>query len=119
MAETGFIGFFFWLGMVYLSFKGFGSMSRSQAYKKDGVFFGLTKALFVTYAAFTVATIFITVETEPFYMLLGLSANALMIAKRHDSTVDITFMKKDVRNILVFMVCVWILYYLLAVKEIL
>lgn len=121
-AEVGFVGSFFWLSMIYYCLvKLYKIFNESVIKSKDFIFNSLSKALFISFISFSTGTLFVTVEDEPFYMLLGLAASAIMIAKQDVSfgKVNFRFTIKDSINVVTSMVVLLFLYYLLAMREIL
>lgn len=115
--ETGLVGFFFWLGMTYLSFKGLNNAKKVQTKNKPPNLEQLINGILLSFGAFSVGTIFVTAEIEVLYILLGLSASALIIAKKYDDNLSSKLSITDVRNIGIAMMGVIFLYYLLAIKE--
>ncbi|HHL40105.1 MAG TPA: hypothetical protein ENJ37_06335 [Deltaproteobacteria bacterium] len=119
MAELGMVGFFFWMGLLYYSFKGLYAVKNHRYEKQeDRERYGHTaRTLMVMLIGFCVATMFITSEIDPFYMLLGLIAAMISIAKKAFPDLELDFTRRDWPRI--FGLCIgWImLIYLYAVKE--
>ncbi len=115
-AEVGLVGFFFWLGFIYLSFSNLQKIFNSTS--KGGLFNSLGKAVFMSFVVYNIGTIFMTSEIELLYMLLGLSVCVINITREGNKKLDFKLTFADVRNIAIGMVGFIFLYYLLAMREI-
>jgi len=71
MGETGFPGLFLWLGIIYMGFK-----NLLAAYREieDPVSRSFVLALGLSVAGYIMSSMFVTLEYETFYLLLGLTA---------------------------------------------
>jgi hypothetical protein len=73
MGETGFPGLFLWLGIIYMGFK-----NLLAAYREieDPVPRSFVIALGLSVVGYIMSSMFVTLEYETFYLLLGLTAAA-------------------------------------------
>lgn len=71
MGEAGFAGLFLWLGIVYTGMK---SAIRAGREAEDEVDAACARALALCIAGYLVSSMFVTLEYETFYFLLGLTA---------------------------------------------
>jgi O-antigen ligase len=109
MGETGVVGFMAWIGIIYMGFKSLNTVAKSSPDTKEK---NLALALMISIAGYIVSSVFVTLEYETFYMLLGLSR----IAHNHRDAKEI-LNRRDIRNILgiaigwVFIVYVMVNFY--------
>jgi len=73
MGETGFVGLFFWVGLIYFSAKG---AYRAYMTTENVVIRSLMSATLISLAGYVVSSMFVTLEYETFYILLGLCSAA-------------------------------------------
>lgn len=71
MGETGFPGFFCWLGMIYMAFKNVVVAHRETT---DKVMKSYLMALGLALAGYLMSAMFVTLEYETWYMLLGFAS---------------------------------------------
>lgn len=71
MGETGIVGLFFWIGLLYFSFK---SLFQYLKENVDPEANSLVTAVLLSIAGYLISAMFVTLEYETFYFLLGLSA---------------------------------------------
>ena len=72
MGETGFIGLFLWIGIIYMGFKKL--LFFQQQPSIDPVDRAYVSAVGLSIAGYVVSAMFVTLEYETFYMLLAMSA---------------------------------------------
>ncbi|MBI3372851.1 MAG: O-antigen ligase family protein [Betaproteobacteria bacterium] len=72
MGETGFIGLFLWIGMIYMAFKEM--LFFQQQPSIDPVDRAYVGAIGLSIVGYLVSAMFVTLEYETFYMLLAMSA---------------------------------------------
>lgn len=115
-AETGLVGFFIWMGILYFAFKPVSCYTLRSADSELDV---QSRMLLVGLGVYCIATFFITLENDSLFLLLGFMACAqrLMIAKGRCLGLD-GFGKKDARIILLSMVLVLVAIWLIAINEI-
>ncbi len=102
LSEIGGIGIFVWVALIYFAFKGlFLIYSRKVTNRKEDDIKSLTRALLVSFIGFNVCTLFITMETEVLYLLLGVSVAIMNIYNREIKTFNLKFTFKDLGGILV------------------
>lgn len=87
MGETGMVGLFLWLALIYLSFKGIANYLRETENLSERA---PVIALALSVVGYLVSAMFVTLEYETFYFLLGLCAVPGKIAKR-----PLEFTRKD------------------------
>ena len=94
-AELGLVGFFFWVGLLYVTFKGL-SLVQKQDAKLASYAYGLQAGLvgFST-AAFFLSRTYIMMP----YLLAGLSAALFNIARAETQALAFSFTGKDLRNV--------------------
>lgn len=73
MGETGFVGLFFWSGLIYMSLKNIVAYVQAE---KDEINKSCVTALGLSVAGYVISSMFVTLEYETFYFLLGLCAVA-------------------------------------------
>lgn len=111
-AELGFIGLFFWVGLIYVSYKGLSSVyERVDSLKTLAL--GVQSGLM----GFSVAAFFLsrTYVILP-YLLFALSGAVMMVAKDADETLDFSLTGKDYRNIT--MICLGILVFVFVLYKV-
>ena len=72
MAETGLIGLFLWLGIIYMGFKKLLIFSLQPTI--DPIDRAYARAIGLSIVGYLVSSMFVTLEYETFYMLLAMSA---------------------------------------------
>lgn len=106
-AETGLIGLFFWIGLIYFSFKSLSLVQVSDTSLKPyalGLQVGLIGFLA---AAFFLSRTYITLP----YIIFALSAALLNIARQKDGKLENRFVFQDIRNIGLLSVGILVLTY--------
>ena len=98
MGEMGFVGLFFWVALIYLCAKG---VWQAYVSANDRAMKSLAVAVGISLAGYVVSSMFVTLEYETFYLLLGLSAATGMATGRR-----LMLRSKDVRNVLAI-IAVW------------
>lgn len=110
LAETGIIGIFVWLAIVYFAFKGlwysYTNLLLSNS-KSDLV--ATSRALLVSLIGFNIATLFITMEIDIFYLLLALCAVNTSLVHKSAPNLKVIYSKKDFYSI--FFIFVFLLTY--------
>jgi O-antigen ligase len=81
MGETGLIGLFVWLSIVYTSFQALRIVLQHQEQVSPKVF-SAARGLFTSLTGYLTASLFISTDFELLYVLLGLAAALLSIARR-------------------------------------
>ena len=100
MAETGLIGLFVFLALIYYSFRSLlmagavpGGLSPPLA--------SMRRAVFVSFVGYLAASMFISTDFEPLYILMALCVAILELARRETGLqLPLKFTKADVKNIL-------------------
>ena len=72
MGETGFVGLFLWLGIAYMAFKKVILFLRGGAAAESDA--ACARALAISLAGYLLSGMFVTLEYETYYMLLGMTA---------------------------------------------
>jgi O-antigen ligase len=99
LGETGFLGVFAWVGLIYLSFKSLRLVMRRSA-ELSPQLRGLTQAVFVSLVGYLSASMFINTDFDLLYMSMGLCAAVLAVARRElKDGIDVHFGFADMRNI--------------------
>jgi O-antigen ligase len=80
-SETGFLGFFFWLGAVYWSLKALVTVVRRRKALSPELA-SASSALLASVCGFFAASMFINTDLEPLYVLLALCAVIADMARR-------------------------------------
>lgn len=94
-AEAGLIGLFFWIGLIYFSFKGLSLVQKNDTSLKSYAL-GLQVGLIgFSAAAFFLSRTYITLP----YIIFALSAALFNIAKQKDGKLKNKFAVQDIRNI--------------------
>lgn len=103
LAEIGAIGIFVWVALVYFSFKGlfFIYKTTPSPGTREYALKSLSQALLVSMVGFNICTLFITMEIDIFYLLLGLCAAAFNVMSREIKPMQMKFTLKDARNIVI------------------
>jgi O-Antigen ligase len=78
MGETGFVGMFAWIAMIYLGFKGAAMLMRQGITAAERE---TTVAAVVSMGGYLVSSLFVSLETEIMYWLVGLLAGASRLGK--------------------------------------
>jgi O-antigen ligase len=81
MGETGIVGLFIWLALIYFTFRSL-QLVLSQGEKISPELLSATRALHVSFIGYLVASAFIVADFEPLYLLMGLSAIVLRLARQ-------------------------------------
>jgi len=71
MGETGFVGLFLWFGVIYCGFRALAARSRESPDPKERE---LLNALGLSLVGYLVSSLFVTLEYETLYFVLGLTA---------------------------------------------
>jgi O-antigen ligase len=72
--ETGLPGFLAWIGLIFFSFKSLLLYMKSATEKNDKL---LSQALVISIGGYILSSLFVTLEFETFYMLLGLARTSV------------------------------------------
>jgi len=109
-AELGLIGLFFFMGLIYISFKQLSAIQKSQSALKVYAY-GLQAGLIgFCAAAFFLSRTYIILP----YMLFALSGSLFHIAQQKDNKLQFKFSKRDVRNVAVLSIGLLGFIYLIA-----
>jgi O-antigen ligase len=81
MGETGLVGLFIWVALVYFSLQNLGIVLKHE-HELSVPLVSVSRALLVSFIAYMAASMFISTDFEPFYILVGLSAAVPTIARR-------------------------------------
>ncbi len=104
LGEIGGLGIFVWVGLIYFSFKSLLSVYNMRIEGNNqndrGKLNSLSRALLVSLIGFNICTLFITMEIDIFYLLLGLCAACINIAQSEYKLIELKFTFKDFRNII-------------------
>jgi O-antigen ligase len=92
MGETGFIGFFAWIGFIYYGLKRLYYFLIESEDQRDKL---IVKGLMISIIGYIVSSFFVTLEYETFYMLLAL---CLVVGREVER--EVAFTLKDFRNII-------------------
>jgi hypothetical protein len=99
MAETGFVGFYIWTGMVYVAFKGL-RLIRLHEDEVGTALARLTGAVEISLVGYLSASMFITTDFDLLYLLLGMAFATLAIARMEtEEELVLEFGWTDYRNI--------------------
>lgn len=71
MGETGLVGLFFWIGLIYFSVK---NLLLYLQQTEDPATRSLVSAVLLSIIGYLISAMFVTLEYETFYFLLGLSS---------------------------------------------
>jgi len=107
LAETGGIGIFVWVSISYVAFKILILLLNSS--HSDLLIKLLSRSLLLSFIGFNVSTLFITMEVDIFYFILGLIV-ALYSNSCQENDLRLKFGFADFRNI-GFVIFVMIFYY--------
>lgn len=117
-AETGLLGFFAWMGIIWFSFKG---MLLREFREISDSLFRLLRILLCGFATYCAVTFFVTMENDSLFILLGLLGSAykvgLIAAGETDSEFALTMKLRDMFMIGTCMVAVYVLVWLVSIEE--
>jgi len=101
LAEIGSIGIFIWVGLIYFSFKGLYWVYKLKTVPgtNEETFKSLARALLVSMLGFNICTLFITMNIDLFYLLIGLCAAAINIMNKEIKPIQMSFTFKDLIGI--------------------
>jgi putative inorganic carbon (hco3(-)) transporter len=95
MAETGILGLFAWLALIYFSFRCL-HIAGKLASGLSPPLESLRRAVFAGLVGYLVASMFISTDFEPLYMLMGLCAAVLRIARQETGMIlELGFTMRD------------------------
>lgn len=100
MGEMGFVGLFFWVTLIYLCAKG---VWQTYVAADHWTTRSLMLGVGISLAGYLISSMFVTLEYETFYLLLGLCAAAGMAGGRR-----VVLTRKDARNVLGLIVCFFV-----------
>jgi hypothetical protein len=81
MGETGLIGYFIWLGAIYLTCKLLIAMSRVSGDLSPPLA-SMARGVFAAFVGYLATSMFITTDFEPLYVLMALAAVCFDLARR-------------------------------------
>jgi O-antigen ligase len=90
MGETGMLGLFAWVGLIYVSIRGLRAASAPDSPVSDTLR-ATAGALLAAFTGYLVASFFITTDFEPLYILMALSAIVLEIGRRESQLPESLF----------------------------
>lgn len=113
LGETGIVGIFVWMSLIYFSVKGlnYGYKLKAEPNTSSDTLKSLARALFVSILGFYICTIFVTMDIDIFYLLLGLCAVTINIINREIKYLELKFSLKDVRNIIGLIIIMLLFYH--------
>lgn len=117
LTETGLVGAFIYVSLMYLSFKGLFIAYRTFVTKEDFKMVSLIRALFISLIGFNVATLFVNMEHNPLFIWLGLCALTFNIARQEIKNISLRFSIKDAIAVFFIVVVVTIGIYITAAKD--
>lgn len=118
-AETGIIGFFIFLSLIYFSFKSLIiAKQKLLDSNKNKILLSLIEGLLLSLVAFNVTTFFVTMENDVLFVWWALCAAALNITRKETSNFIFKFSFKDAVSIGSAMIAIILFIYLVAVKNI-
>ena len=114
LGEMGGVGIFVWMAFIYLSFKSLilAYWIKAPAGASVVKIKSLARAVFVSMIGFNVCTLFITMETEGLYLLLGLCAAVVNVANREIAPINMKFTRKDFIGISASVVGILLFYHI-------
>lgn len=119
ITETGLIGIFIFVSLIYLSFKALYIVRRSNFNtNKNNILLNLTRPLLVSMVGFNVVTLFITMELDILFIWLGLCAVALNIARREIGGISFKFSMKDAIAVFFIIIVITLTIYIVAIRDI-
>lgn len=106
LAEIGGLGIFVWVALIYFSFRSLYYVLKLKPLpeSKEEKLQSLARALFISLIGFNICTLFVTMDMELFYLLLGLSAATVNIMNRQVCPISIRFKLADVGAICMIIV---------------
>ena len=111
--EVGFFGFYFWIGVLYFSFKGlFLILLESSKEIADKGFNNLAFGAFLSYVGFCIVTIFITMELLFLYVLWGTYAAIISIGKKKYAKINFNCGPVDLLLIALISIFIIFVYHL-------
>lgn len=113
LAEIGGIGIFIWIALIYFSFKGLYYANRIKPHPRTRaeIFKSLSRATLISMIGFNICTLFITMDIDIFYLLLGLSAATVNILNKEVEPIKMEFSLPDFRNICIAIVGMLLFYH--------
>lgn len=114
LGEIGGIGIFIWIALIYFSIKGLLQTTKWKTLpgSKEERMKSLARALMVSMFGFNICTLFVTMDIDIFYLLLGLCAAAVNIINMEIKPSAIKFTFKDTRNILLIILMLLLFYHM-------
>lgn len=115
-SELGMIGFFFFVSIFYIVIsRMYLISSRSNIYGSEITY--ISQAVLLSLVAISVSTIFVIMNYEIMFFLLGMGVACEKIAERKSPT-GFEFTKLDLKIIIASMSLILLLYYVLSVRRI-
>lgn len=114
LSEMGGAGIFVWVGLIYVSFCSLYRIQKDAGGPswRETMLRSAARALMISLIGFNVCTLFVTMDIDIFYLLLGLCAAAINVMHSRVRPVRLGFGFKDVRNISALIVCLLLYYHL-------
>ena len=112
LGELGGIGIFVWMSVMYFSFKAlfYAYRLKPEMNSNDDMLRSLSRALLVSMVGFNICTLFITMEIDMFYLLIGLCAAVANIVNREIKPIEMRFGSRDFTAICASIVCMLAFY---------
>jgi O-antigen ligase len=99
MGETGLVGYYLWLGAIFLSFRLLMSLSRVSSSLSPPLS-SATRAVHAALVGYLATSFFITTDFEPLYILMALAAVCFDLARRElGPALEIPFKPADLGTI--------------------
>jgi O-antigen ligase len=100
MGETGSLGLFAWVGLIYASYKSLRIVRDAADEIEDKRIVMVNEAIYTSLTGYLAASMFITTDFDLLYLMLGIAGAMPAIARRETGLpIEYTFGFSDVRNI--------------------
>ena len=101
MGETGTLGLFAWIGLIYLAYKSLRTVRAASPYIADKRILRMNDAVFASLTGYLSASMFISTDFDLLYLMLGLAGAMFIVTRRETGLpLEINFGRRDVRNVL-------------------
>jgi hypothetical protein len=116
MGETGSLGLFAWVGLIYASYKSLRVVQQAADDIEDKRVVAINEALYTSLTGYLAASMFITTDFDLLYLMLGITGAMPAIARRETGLpLPYEFGKSDVRNIVLIMAAAMTVIYMATV----
>jgi putative inorganic carbon (HCO3(-)) transporter len=101
-AELGLVGLFFWMSLIYMSYKGLSIIQEKSENLRQ-----YARALQAGLIGFCASAFFLsrTYIIIP-YIIFALAGSLMHVAKKEDNNLEFTFKKADVKIVIIWCLCV-------------